>query len=121
MGIPHQCSNCYCSLGSHSPIDSRSQRTTERSCRLSRRNFYHRSAYPLSLCDCHRKRCWMDFSANRVVALDIGSSIGCIYHYTKTKQRTTHAIAYIQDTQPISKQHCDGSSWSSMDTNVVLP
>ena len=63
----------------------------------------------------------MEFATNRVLALGICGSIGCIYHNTKTKQRTPYAITHIQDIQPFSKQRSDGSPWSSMDTNVVLP
>ena len=39
--------------------------------------------------------------------------VRCIYHNTKTKQRTSYALTHIQDIQPISKQHSDGSPWGA--------
>ena len=58
---------------------------------------------------------------NCVLALDIFSSTRRIYDDTKTKQRTPYALTYIQDIQSFSEQRSNGSPWSGMDTNVVLP
>jgi hypothetical protein len=63
----------------------------------------------------------MDFAPNCVLAVDIFGSTRRIYDDTKTKQRTPYALTFIQDIQSFSEEHSNGSHWSGIDTNVLLP